>query len=119
MANLIPDFESPLTAALFDRTPEQRERRAKILAQIAVQNDGILSPDARQDADRIMFGEFLTELGATIANKETELLGRSINAGPSVDTATVALMARTTVTAAIGEWHAALPVPMIERLRPE
>ncbi len=110
------DFAHPLTTELFDRTPEQRQARGKIVAQLVL--SGSREPETTIDANRRLFAEFGEQIDGVIAERVLLFVADAVSTRehPPVDLKTEYLRATTDVRREIQELHEALPFPGLDRI---
>ncbi len=105
----------PLTTESFDRTPEQRAVRSRIVAKLAL--EGVTGEAASSEANRLCFIAFGHEIGTLLHQRTTDLIGDavSVREHPPVDLATEQLRARMQIAEELDVVNGLMPFPGLER----
>jgi hypothetical protein len=119
MINLSPEavkyFSSPLTGALFDRTPQQRRRHSELDSMYrrgVAQQERTVDPTVYANA--AMFAEFVVQIDVDVRDRTHTLIVEAVSQGPAVDEAALATSARADVLGYYADLHATLPIPALD-----
>jgi len=107
-------FDSPLTTATFDRTPQQREKRTEILVMLMQSMD--LSPkEAEALTNMRMYSRFLQEVDESIEAQTQNLDAQGVDMQIGPRPGALRVMARVMVTEELSVLNGALPLPGLDQ----
>lgn len=110
-------FESPLTTATFDRTPQQRKKRTEILVMLMQSMD--LSPNEAEALTNMrMYSRFLQEVDESIEAQTQDLDAQGVDMQIGPRPGALRVMARVMVTEELSVLNGVLPLPGLEQSRP-
>jgi hypothetical protein len=106
------DFEDSPTSALFDRTPEQRERRAQLVGGFSDEAKRSMGAEVvRQWVDRLMYRDFILEVARLVKERVADTAQYQYAEGvPGASSAF------NDITAELDALNEELPPPTIESM---